>query len=77
MLAIKGIYQNGRLILDKEIKVNRPLKVIVTFLEDMSETEKSKVDVSKFHFQKAREIAKDFTASLSDEIVRERREFEC
>jgi hypothetical protein len=75
MLAMKGIYQDGRLILEEEIIATKPLKVIVTFLDEMPAPEDSKIDLDKFHFKKARTIAKDFTSSLSDEIIKERREF--
>ncbi len=32
MLAVEGVYQNGHLLLPKEVKFNQPVKVIVTFL---------------------------------------------
>ncbi len=34
MLSIKGIYENGIVKLDKPINVNKPLKVIITFIDE-------------------------------------------
>ncbi len=34
MLALEGIYQNNQLILDQKISFSKPVKVIVTFLEE-------------------------------------------
>lgn len=34
MLAVKGIYQNGQLVLSEEVPFTQPVTVIVTFLED-------------------------------------------
>jgi hypothetical protein len=34
MLAIEGIYQNNQLILDQKVSFSKPVKVIVTFLEE-------------------------------------------
>jgi hypothetical protein len=76
MLAVKGIYQNGRLILDEEVTTIKPLNVIVTFLDDIPTEVKDKVDINSFHFLSARNICKSLKSSLSDEIIKERREAE-
>ncbi len=34
MLAVRGIFENGKLILNEKIKVSKPMKVIVTFLDE-------------------------------------------
>jgi hypothetical protein len=34
LVAIKGIYQNGQIILEEEISAKEPIAVIVTFLEE-------------------------------------------
>ncbi len=34
MLALEGIYQNNQLILNQKVSFSKPVKVIVTFLEE-------------------------------------------
>lgn len=34
MLALRGIYQDGQIRLDQSVYCNKPVAVIVTFLED-------------------------------------------
>jgi hypothetical protein len=34
MLSLKGIYQNGQIQLEKPLTSDRPMKIIVTFLEE-------------------------------------------
>jgi len=34
MIAVKGIYENGVIKLNKRVKTDKPVKVIVTFMED-------------------------------------------
>ena len=73
MVAVAGTYQNGILILEKEYKSNFPIKVIVTFLDDInSELENEKL-LSDFSFQKSQQNLINFKGSLSDEIIEERK----
>ena len=73
MVAVAGTYQNGILILEKEYKSNFPMKVIVTFLDDInSELENEKL-LSDFSFQKSQQNLINFKGSLSDEIIEERK----
>ncbi len=37
LLAIKGIYENGHIILEENFVAKKPMKVIVTFLEEKAE----------------------------------------
>ncbi len=41
MLALRGIYNNGIVQLEKEIKNKEDIQVIVTFLQDPTETKHS------------------------------------
>ena len=72
MLSVKGIYKDGRVIIADGIKTERPVHVIVTFLEEV-EVPVQKVDMSKFSFNKARELLADYKGSLSEAIIEERR----
>lgn len=71
MLAVKGTYQNGRLILNEEIPFTEPVTVIVTFLEE--KTVSKKLDITQFSFAQSRDILRDIKDSLSDALIEERR----
>lgn len=43
MLALNATYYNGQLKLEKKIKISKPVKVIVTFLEEMESTKEKKI----------------------------------
>ncbi len=44
MLAIEGIYQNNQLILNQKVSFSKPVKVIVTFLEETTKVPSQKSD---------------------------------
>ena len=68
MKSLKGTYHNGQLILDEAVVSEKPLKVIVTFLEEEKEEKQEK----KFSFTEARKILSDYMGSLSDAVIEER-----
>ena len=72
MLSVKGIYKDGKVIIADTIKTERPVDVIVTFLEEV-EVPVRKVDIRRFSFNKARELLADYKGSLSEAIIEERR----
>ena len=69
MTTVAGTYFNGKLKLDRPIKTEKPVKVIVTFEEEV----KKNLQVSDFSFLEVQEILKDYKGSFSDEVVDERR----
>lgn len=73
MLKVKGIYKDGKVFIPEEIKTDKPIDVIVTFLEDVKIKGVKKVDINKFSFKKAKELLSSFKGSLSDVIIEERR----
>lgn len=73
MVAVVGTYQNGYVKLDKEYSTNNPVKVIVTFLEDVqSETEKG-FSLSDFSFLKSQKNLENYKGSFSNGVIEERR----
>ena len=48
MLSVRGIYENGKVILLEPINSNKRAKVIVTVLEELGETENTEVDIHLF-----------------------------
>lgn len=73
MVAISGIYQKGYIKLDEEFISDDPVKVIVTFLEEKKVPVEKRLLLSDFHFAESQELLKDFTGSLSDTVIEERR----
>ena len=72
MIAIVGTYKDGILKLDKEYKSNNPVKVIVTFLEDVTlETEKA-FSISDFSFKKSQKNLKNYKGSISQALIEQR-----
>ena len=73
MIAIIGTYQNGYVKLDREISFNKPVKVIITFLEDVETFSEKELSLSEFSFSESQEILKDYSGSFSDTVIEERR----
>lgn len=76
MVALAGIYQDGYVKLDGELFTKEPLKVIVTFLENVKISTDKKLELSDFSFAKSREALKDYHGSFSDTVIQERRKEE-
>jgi hypothetical protein len=75
MLSIEGIYKNGEIILEEKPDVSRPVKVIVTFLENISKVSgEGIIDLNNFSFNECRDTVKNYNVSLSDAVIEELRE---
>lgn len=73
MLSIVGTYQNGYLKLDKDFSSKNPVKVIVTFLEDIQSKSENGLDLSDFSFSKSKKNLQSFKGSFADTVIEERR----
>ncbi len=73
MLSVVGTYQNGYVKLDKDYSSNNPVKVIVTFLEDIQLTSEKGLLLSDFSFAKSQKNLENFKGSFSDAVIEERR----
>ncbi len=73
MVAVVGTYQNGVVKLDKEYLSDVPVKVIVTFLEDVLPQSEEVISLSDFSFLKSQKNLEAYTGSLSEAIIEERR----
>ena len=73
MVQLSGIYSNGKITLDKKVTVQKPVKVIVTFVDEEVIVEKDRNTSDRFSFAKGREILKNLKSSLSDTVIEERR----
>ncbi|MFZ2452034.1 MAG: hypothetical protein WAW36_16080 [Methylovulum miyakonense] len=73
LLAIKGIYENGQLILEEPAPAKKTFAVVVTFLEE-KQPEPATTLFSSFNFKKSQQISANLTTSLSEALIEERRE---
>jgi hypothetical protein len=73
MLSIFGTYLNGYLKLDKDYSTRNPVKVIVTFLEDVQTVSEKELHLSDFSFSKSKKNLENFKGSFSETIIEERR----
>ena len=69
MVALVGTYLNGQVKLDKEFPSKKPLKVIVTFLEEVDVEKSNGIQLSDFSFSKSQKNLIDLKTSLSDSLI--------
>ena len=62
MKTLTGTYYKGRLKLDKPIKIEKPIKVTISFNDD----EMFGLKLSDFSFMETQELLKDCDTSFSD-----------
>ena len=73
MVAVVGTYQNGYIKLDKDYPSKNPVKVIVTFLEDLPPHPEKRLSLADFSFSKSQKNLENFKGSFSDAVIEERR----
>ena len=73
MLTAVGTYQNGFVKLDKDYSTTNPIKVIITFLEEVETNSEKGISLSDFSFTKSKKNLKNFKGSFGDTVVEERR----
>lgn len=73
MVAVVGTYQNGYVKLDKNYSTKEPVKVIVTFLEDVENTSDKGLSLSDFSFSESQANLENYKGSLSEDVIEERR----
>ena len=74
MLTLKGTYENGVVTLEKPLKSDRKMPVIVTFLDE--DQQQKALSLENFSFRKTREKTRQYSFSLSDAVIEERRDAE-
>jgi hypothetical protein len=73
MFSVVGIYENGYLKFDKDYSTKNPVKVIVTFLEDMPSKSDNGLTLTDFSFSKSKKNLQSFKGSFADTVIDERR----
>lgn len=74
MLAVIGTYQNGYVKFEKDITFKNPVKVIITFLEEIEPSSENGFSLSDFSFSESKKLLKDYKGSFSETVIEERRE---
>jgi hypothetical protein len=72
MIQVGGIYDKGTIILDQAMTIDKPVKVIVTFIDEAVD-EKVRLTLSDFSFLRSRRLLKDVNGCISDAVIEERR----
>lgn len=73
MISVVGTYQNGYIKLDRDYSSDNPVKVIVTFLEDIQTSSEKGLFLADFSFAKSQKNLEKFKGSFSDAVIEERR----
>lgn len=73
MVVVVGTYQNGYVKLDKDYPSANPVKVIVTFLEEIQTKTDNGLSLSDFSFSKSQQNLEHYKGSFSDAVIEERR----
>ena len=73
MVAVVGTYQNGFVKLDKDFSSNKPIRVIVTFLDEVDTSTKKRLSLSDFSFAESQKDLEHYKGSFSDTVIEERR----
>jgi len=75
MVQLSGTYNKGNITLDKKVSIDKPVKVLVTFMDEDIAIEPKRLTLNDFSFAKSRELLKDVHTNLSDAVVEERRSY--
>ena len=73
MIAVVGTYQNGYVTLDKEYVSKTPVKVIITFLEEVEATSEKRLTLNDFSYSKSQKDMEGYKGSFSETLIEERR----
>jgi hypothetical protein len=73
MVQLSGVYNDGQITLDQKVSATKPVKVMVTFMEDDVVVEEKPLNFNDFSFDQCREMLKDLNTSFSDTVIEERR----
>jgi len=73
MLAVIGTYENGYVKFESDITFKNPVKVIVTFLDEVEPIPEKALSLSDFSFSESKKLLSDYTGSFSESVIEERR----
>ena len=73
MLTVKGVYDQGKIKLNQDVKFNKVINVLITFLEDPDKQDEIQSRKNNFSFKESKELLKSYKGSLSQAVLEERR----
>lgn len=74
MLAVIGTYENGYVKFESEITFKNPVRVIITFLEEIEPISGNELRLKDFSFSESKKLLKNYKGSFSESVVEERRQ---
>jgi hypothetical protein len=73
MLSLIGTYENGYLKLDKDFTSENPVKVIVTFLEEIQIKSEESLTLTDFSFSESKKNLQNYKGSFAESVIEDRR----
>ncbi|MBC8184838.1 hypothetical protein H8E88_27415 [candidate division KSB1 bacterium] len=73
MLTVKGVYDHGRIKMIHDVKFDKTINVLITFLEDFEIQNVIPKREKTFSFKKSKKLLKNYKGSLSQAVLDERR----
>lgn len=73
MLSLIGTYENGYLKLDKDFTSENPVKVIVTFLEEIQIKSEEGLALTDFSFSESKKNLHNYKGSFAESVIEDRR----
>ena len=73
MITVTGTYQNGYVQLEREYSSDKPVKVVITFLEEIEPSSDNGFSLSDFSFASSRKALENYPGSFSKSLIEERR----
>ena len=74
MIAVRGMYENGQVTLTEAYTSAKPVRVMVTFLDDTQDVPEGRLYLSDFSFEASRKAFENYQGSFSDALIEDRRE---
>ncbi len=72
MITVLGTFENGLVKLDKDFSSKNPVKVLITFLDEVQSISKEGFKLSDFSFSQSQKNLSALKSSLSDAVIEER-----
>ncbi len=73
MHAVKGVYDNGKISIQEEIRLKGPVPVIIMFPGTGEPCSRPGIDLNRFSFRKSQELLATLDEPLSTAVIEERR----
>ena len=73
MPTVKGVYEHGRIKISQDVKLDKTINVLITFLEEFEILNVVPKREKSFSFKKSKKLLTNYKGSLSQAVLDERR----